>query len=110
MQPTAWEVDVDEHYGTWATRMRTLAEGLCEPPTKQPTNQYLTPETLDIVAQRSAIRQYLRLEDHERRRRLQLIAFGAFSSAHTRTGFRGSGSVAGRGLAARAGPQCGTGG
>ena len=83
MQPTAWEADVDEHYDAWVANMRALAEGLCEPPSKQPTNPYLTPATLNIVAQRSAIRQYLRLEDQERRRRLQMIVFGAFL-LHTR--------------------------
>ena len=73
-----WWEDVDTHYLRWVRQVATAATEVCEPPVVQPTNEYLTPATLALVWERRDYRRYIRAEERELERRLQMIAFGAF--------------------------------
>ena len=73
-----WWEDVDTHCLRWVRQVAAAATEVCEPPVVQPTNEYLTPATLALVWERRDYRRYIRAEERELERRLQMIAFGAF--------------------------------
>ncbi|CAE6971530.1 unnamed protein product, partial [Symbiodinium sp. CCMP2592] len=78
----AWQASVDHHFSCVVSDYRSAARlvQLQAPP--KPRQCYLTPETLELVQHRAALRAYIKQEQQESSRRLVLIAFAALVS-HT---------------------------
>ena len=83
MPTRPWEEDVDVHYTQWSRQIKELAQQLNAPASRQPTNSYLSADTMVIVDRRAALRLYLKQETAERERRLKMIAYAALI-LHTR--------------------------
>ncbi|CAE7721011.1 unnamed protein product, partial [Symbiodinium microadriaticum] len=76
--PATWEVGPDIHFAKFVDVLHAASDNLTASTPAAPKQPYLSPETLDLVQQRAALRRYLRDEDKERQRRLLLISFAAF--------------------------------
>ncbi|CAE7380505.1 unnamed protein product, partial [Symbiodinium sp. CCMP2456] len=73
-----WDTEVDQHQQSASQVLVRAGQALCQPTRLPPKQEYLQPNTLALVHQRSALRAYLRAESHECERRLKIVAFAAF--------------------------------
>ena len=76
--PVTWTVPVDSHYAQLVQAWTHVDACLQQPPARVPRQPYLTAATLDLVAERRALRLYLRADRTERDRRWFLLVFAAF--------------------------------
>ncbi|CAE7458715.1 unnamed protein product, partial [Symbiodinium sp. CCMP2592] len=94
VQPTDWEVPVDEHYSQLVTAWHRVVNCLQEPDRDQPHQPYLSLESLQLVRARQAFRRYLAQEQSEINRRLKIIVFAAFVHLGRATTFTATGLAA----------------
>ncbi|CAE7621754.1 unnamed protein product [Symbiodinium sp. CCMP2456] len=74
---TGWHADVDSHFAELVPALRTASNEIMVDSEAVPQQPYLTSDTLELVQERQCLRQYIRIENSERDRRLLLISFAA---------------------------------
>ncbi|CAE7878516.1 PETs, partial [Symbiodinium microadriaticum] len=86
--PTApWQRSVDDQYAVFVKEWTDAGRAMQPPPGRVLTQCFLSETALDLIDRRKALRLYLSREEHERNRRLLLIAFAGFLHLWRATSF-----------------------
>ncbi|CAE7939157.1 Cacna1h, partial [Symbiodinium sp. KB8] len=73
-----WQDGVDHHFSSIVQVFDAADRASRQPAPLCPRQDYLSTDTLALVQQRAALRQYMRSENTEHARRLKIIVFAAF--------------------------------